>query len=91
MYLQNPKVVCVNDKPLEGNHIAPAVKVGDEHDIKSVFTCKCGQQHYDVGLPLNINYVECYKCRETLPPTTHWCNSIRFEIAPFKQGIVTTN
>ncbi len=75
----NDIVICINDKPLEGNSIAPKVERFLNYTIEDIFECKCGQKHLNVGLELKINYVECYKCRETLPPSNHWCNSIRFE------------
>lgn len=72
------KLKVVNILPLKNNSIAPDLDVLKEYECKEIFVCKCGEEHIDVGLELNLNYVECYKCRETLPKTTHFCHSSRF-------------
>lgn len=71
-------IICKNIEPLPGNKIAPTLELDKEYIIKTLFKCHCGEEHVDVGLPLEINYVECHKCRETLPPIAHWCHSSRF-------------
>lgn len=71
---------CVNDKPFPVNEIGPKLELGAIYKIAEIFKCKCGEQHCNIGLELEINYVECYKCRERLPDTTHWCHSSRFKI-----------
>lgn len=73
-------IICINDKPFPVNEIGPPVQLNKEYELQEVHKCSCGQEHYNVGLPLEINYVECYKCRERLPDTTHWCHSSRFKI-----------
>ncbi len=77
---ENDIIECINIEPLEGNNIAPPLEL-KEYTIKQLFTCGCGQTHVDVGLQSEVNYVECYKCRQTLPNSkeVHWCNSIRFK------------
>lgn len=82
--LVNDEIKCVNQNLLEGNSNGPDVKLGDIYPLKSIHTCSCGKQHYDVGLPLTLNYVTCYDCKEELPDTTHWCHPSRFELAPSK-------
>jgi hypothetical protein len=76
------KLKAKNIKPLEGNHIAPPLEMDKVYDNKEVFTCDCGQEHYDVGLTSIYNYVTCYKCKKELPKghTIHWCHPSRFEI-----------
>ncbi len=76
----NDKVICVLTKPFSINSIAPDLELNKEYLATEVFVCSCGEKHVNVGLKLDINYVECYKCRETLPPTNHWCNSSRFKL-----------
>lgn len=76
MILQNIK--CINIEPFKNNSIAPDLKLNETYPLVEVFKCKCGENHFNVGLEMNINYVECYKCRETLPKHTHWCHSSRF-------------
>lgn len=73
-------LICNNTKPFPVNTIAPDLEIGKEYILKQDYTCECGEIHYNVGLPLEVNYVECYKCREQLPLTTHWCHSSRFNI-----------
>lgn len=71
-------LVCVNNQPFPMNDIGPDLTLGKEYSLNDTFVCDCGEEHYDVGLPLQINFVECYKCRQRLPDTTHWCHSSRF-------------
>lgn len=71
---------CVNDKPLGTNTVGPAVAVDQSYNAQEVFTCGCGRQHINVGLPLILNYVTCYDCHEELPDTNHWCHPSRFEV-----------
>lgn len=73
-------LICINDKPFPVNEIGPNLVLDKEYALNSIEICKCGEQHYNVGLPLEISYVECYKCRERLPDITHWCNSSRFKL-----------
>jgi hypothetical protein len=79
--VEGDTLICVNDKVLGDNVIAPTLNVGDEYPAKKVFVCGCGQEHVDVGITSQYNYVRCYICKEDLPnsDSIHWCNSIRFE------------
>lgn len=72
------KLICNNSKPLVGNDIAPPLKEGEEYSLIDIHICKCGKQHYNVGLPLNVNWVKCYDCKEELPLTNHWSHPSRF-------------
>ncbi len=74
----NDNLECVNIEPFKNNTIAPELTLNGDYKALDIFMCKCGEQHINVGLKLEINYVECYKCRETLPDTNHWCHSSRF-------------
>jgi hypothetical protein len=69
------------EKPLEGNVIAPPIKIGQTHVLQVIHTCSCGQHHYDIGLPSEYNYIRCYKCKKELPSgdSVHWCHPSRFE------------
>lgn len=77
---EGDKLKCIKTDPFPANEVAPSLEIEAEYKAKEVFICSCGQEHVNVGLPMNVNYVECYKCREKLPPTNHWCNSSRFEV-----------
>lgn len=72
-------LICINDKPFPINEIGPTLSLDKIYSLKDVFTCKCGENHFDVGLENDVNYVECYKCRETLPSDIRWCHSSRFK------------
>jgi len=77
--MENLKIIkCNNDKPFPINEYGPPLTEGNEYSLIEIFTCGCGEQHYNVGLELHLNYVQCYKCREDLPKTNHWCHSSRF-------------
>lgn len=73
-------VIAMNNKPLTGNTIAPPLVEGTQYVIKEVYTCKCGQEHIDVGLASMYNYVSCYTCKLELPKgdKIHWCHPSRF-------------
>lgn len=70
---------CINIEPLKGNDKAPELVLNKIYSLRDIFICKCGERHYNVGLPMMLNYVECYKCRETLPNEWHYCHSSRFK------------
>lgn len=80
----NDKVICISNKPLSGNDIAPQLVEGQEYSIQEIHTCKCGKEHINVGLPMEVNYVRCYDCREELPTTSHWCHPSRFVKQPYE-------
>lgn len=73
-------MICINTKPLTGNTIAPPLKLFDEYTVLQLYTCKCGQDHYDVGLVSKYEYVSCHTCSEMLPEgnKVHWCHPSRF-------------
>lgn len=72
---------CVNILPLVGNDVAPPLKLNDDYKLVQIHRCKCGQEHYDVGLKSEYNWVSCYKCKKPLPQGNliHWCHPDRFE------------
>lgn len=80
----NDLIICTNTKPLPKNTIAPPLKDGQEVLLKEIHTCGCGKEHFNVGLPMEVNFVECHDCRETLPDHTHWAHPSRFILAPVK-------
>jgi hypothetical protein len=73
-------MIVVDSKPLPGNEIAPNIKVGDHYDLVQTITCSCGQEHYDIGLKSEYNYIRCYACKKDLPKgdSIHWCHPSRF-------------
>lgn len=72
-------IICIKVEPMPKNDKAPELELNKEYIAKELFQCGCGELHINIGLPLNLNYVECYKCRETLPNTNHWCHYSRFK------------
>lgn len=76
-------MICINNKPLEGNDVAPPLEVGKDYPLLNTFVDKKGNPHYDVGLISKHNYVTSFETGETLPNSkiggTHWCHPSRFE------------
>lgn len=70
------EVECINIEPLKGNDKAPDLVLGKIYSLRDIVVCGCGEKHYNVGLPMVLNYVECYKCREIL---SNSCHSSRFK------------
>ena len=75
------ELICINIEPLVGNNIAPPLVKGRKYPVKEVFTCKCGQNHFDVGLLSQHNFISCYSCGDHIPrgDTIHWCHPNRFK------------
>lgn len=74
-------IKCINEDPLEGNSIAPPVKVGGDYSIFEVLICpSCGSKHLDVGIESAINWITCFECKKELPrgDQIHWCHPSRF-------------
>lgn len=51
---------CINNKPLQGNDIAPPLMLDRDYELKMKFLCDCGLEHWDVGLKSRYNYISCY-------------------------------
>jgi hypothetical protein len=69
-----------NIAPLEGNTIAPPLTLEEQYTAKKVYVCPCGQDHIDVGLKSEYNYIRCYSCKKEIPEgdSIHWCHPTRF-------------
>jgi hypothetical protein len=74
-------VVCINNKCLRGNDVAPSLKEGQEYTIKDIIFDSKNNPHFDVGLPSNVNYVRSWDTEEKLPKgdEIHWCHPSRFK------------
>lgn len=74
-------VKCVNTKPLGYNTIAPDLVHGDVYPVKGIVLDSAGNQHLDVGLVSNLNWVKSIETGEELPDgdRIHWCHPSRFE------------
>ncbi len=71
---------CINREPLPNNNVAPPVELGKVYELKEIFVCECGQEHFDVGLVSKFNWVSCYACKKPIPggDVRHWCHPTRF-------------
>lgn len=71
-------VRVVFNQKLPGCDIGPNLKQGDTHEVFNVYTDKKGNDHIDIGLVLQCNYVSSYATGEILPGNVHWCHPNRF-------------
>lgn len=82
MFKVEDKVKCINVAPLKGNEEAPNLKFDKEYIVKEIILDKEGNQHLDVGLPSELNYIRSYETKEELPrgKEIHWCHPSRFKL-----------
>jgi len=80
-FKEGQNVIAINVKRLKGNEVAPPLKLGESYAIKKIVLDSAGNQHLDVGLKSNCNYVRSYETKEDLPEgsSIHWCHPSRFE------------
>ena len=73
-------VKCVNVDRLEGNDAKPPLELNASYPIKQITLDSKGNQHLDVGLKSEMNYVRSFETKEKLPDgdTIHWCHPSRF-------------
>lgn len=81
MFIVGDTVRAINNKPLHGNDKAPDLAIGKEYPVKAIVLDKDGNQHLDVGLESEYNYIRSWETKEELPDgdTIHWCHPSRFE------------
>lgn len=74
-------ILCTNANPLDGNDVAPPLKLS-EYPINEIVLDRDGNQHLDVGLKSQQNYIRSYETKEELPRGTsiHWCHPSRFSL-----------
>ena len=75
-------VTVVNIDPLEGNDKAPALELGKDETIKNIILDSEGNQHLDVGLASELNWITSWETKEELPDgdTIHWCHPSRLKL-----------
>jgi hypothetical protein len=75
-------VKAINIEPLAGNDKAPDLELNKEYVVKQIILDSQGNQHLDVGLVSELNYVTSWETKEPLPDgdTIHWCHPSRFEL-----------
>lgn len=81
MYSIGQEVRCINNAPLKGNEIAPSLIVGEKYTVKQIIFDSAGNQHLDVGIVSEVEYVRSYETKEQLRNghLYHWCHPSRFE------------
>lgn len=73
-------VRCKNINFLTGNHIRPSLQLDKEYPIKQITLDKADNQHLDVGLISEYEFIRSYETKEILPNSDiHWCHPSRFE------------
>lgn len=73
------KVIKVGN--LKGNDVAPNLKEGKDYVVQDIVVDSKGNQHLDVGLESNYNYIRSFETKEELPRGNkiHWCHPSRFK------------
>ena len=74
------EVEVVNNKPLKGNEVGPKLIVGELMTVIGITLDRDSNQHLDVGIKSELNYVTSYETGESLPDghKIHWCHPSRF-------------
>ena len=82
IFEEGTEVKAINIAPLAGNYKAPALELDKIYTIKQIILDSQGNQHLDVGLVSELNYVRSWETKEQLPngETIHWCHPSRFEM-----------
>lgn len=72
-------VKVINDAPLPGNAVAPPVVIGEEYKIKNIVLDTRDNQHLDLGLKSEYNYITSWETKEDLPDgdNVHWIHPSR--------------
>lgn len=76
------KLKVVNIDPLQDNKVAPPLNPDITYLILNIIKDKEGNQHLDVGLVSEYNYIRSIETGEELlnGDTIHWCHPSRFEL-----------
>ena len=82
MYTVGQTVIAENNMPLEDNDYAPDLEIGKEYPVLDICLDSQGNQHLDVGLKSNLNFVRSLETKENLPNghKIHWCHPSRFKL-----------
>lgn len=72
-------VKIINDAPLSGNTIAPPVVIGQEYPVKNIVLDSHNNQHLDLGIKSEYNYISSWETGEELPmgDKVHWVHPSR--------------
>lgn len=76
-------VKAVNLLPLEGKKVAPPLEELVEYTVNEIILDKKGNQHLDIGLLSEYNYISSFETGEELErgDKIHWCHPSRFILA----------
>jgi len=77
-YCVGDLIICDWIDPLKGNDHSPPLDFSKGYPVKNIFTDKEGNQHLDIGLISELNYIRSYETKEMLPGDAHWCHPSRF-------------
>lgn len=71
-------VIAVFTQPLPGKSCAPALTLKKEYEVQSVHFDQKGNEHLDVGLPMDVETIKSFETGESLPKDIRWCHPNRF-------------
>lgn len=76
------KIIAINNKPLPGNDVAPHLVLNEEYILLNKIKDSKDNEHYDVGLKSNYNFIRSFETKENLPngDKIHWCHPSRFKL-----------
>jgi hypothetical protein len=82
IYEIDDEVVIINDAPLSGNTIAPLVVIGEKHKVLNIVLDGKNNQHLDLGLISDYNWITSWETGEELPngDKVHWVSPHRVEL-----------
>ena len=75
-------VKCINNTPLKGKEHCPPLELEKQYPINQIILDSAGNQHLDVGLKSELEYVTSFETGEQLKDghVIHWCHPSRFEL-----------
>lgn len=76
------KVKCIKTEPLPGRTKCPDLEMGKEYRVQGITLDSKNNQHLDVGLKSELEWITSYETGEHLTggSTYHWCHPSRFEL-----------
>lgn len=84
MYIYNigDKVRIIKIEPLGDNTVAPPLELNKEYPVKGVILDSGGNQHLDLGLVSEYNYIRSFETNEELPDgdRIHYVHPSRVEL-----------
>lgn len=83
IYKKDDKVIAISNTLLGDNEVAPPLELNKEYPVLDIAIDKKGNQHLDVGITSEYNYIRSFETKEELPKghMIHWCHPSRFKLA----------